>query len=420
MGSAVVTARALDPDGRGQFSLSLLFSNIILVFTEFGLGNAGTYHMASGRWSRREILGSHAFVIVARCILAGFVSLVILLGMHEVLFPNVPVDCLVLGILNFFPLAVAGSILPLLIGMGMMRTYNLILVISSFLALGILLFGWVLVGLDVRTALLLQLGSSYITAAIIWYKTREAIGALARPNFRYLREAYRFGLGLYASGVVAFVNTRMVWLLINSIVGVAGVGLYSIAQAATDRIYLIPDALGTALFPRIAQDPKGNSVRITPTVFRIVLFVGTVLAVILALVADWLVLFLFGEGFSGSVPVLRLLLVAVVLSGGWRILSNDLNGQGYSYLSAIVNITSTIFGLGIAWLILPKIGINGAAWAAVAAAGVSLLGGLFSLGYISGTRTVVTNLFLPNPSERHIISRNIYSIAYALRIGRIS
>lgn len=405
LGSAVITARALDAGGRGQFSIALLLAYTLFMFTEFGLGSAGTRLMATGRWPRPEIFASHVFAIAVRVIVTGLIGLALVLLASDKIFPGVPVEYLLLGLLQILPLMVAGSVLPLLLGLGLAKTYNRILVLSSLLAVGSLGIGWVLLGLDVRTALLLQLGAGIIISVVIWRKTSQAAGGLARPNFRYLAEAYRFGMGMYASGVLSFANTRLIWLLINGFVGVAGVGLYTIAQTATDRIYMVADALGTILFPRVAENPESNSARVTPTVFRIALITGAGLSIGLALVADWLVRFLFSDSFAGAVPILRLLLVAVVLSSGWRILSQDLNGRGYSGVTAIVNGAVTVVGLGLALVLLPRLGLEGAAWSAIAAAGMSLLAGVWLFGRYRGASQGAYALFVLSDRERQFVAR---------------
>lgn len=405
LGSVVITARALDADGRGQFALALLLANMIFMFTEFGLGSAGTRLMAEGRWPKPEIFGSHVFATAVRIFVSGLIGLAIVVFAHDAIFPGMPVQYLLLGMLLILPLSMYGSILPLLLGLGLAKTYNRILVLSSSLALVLIGAGWVLLGLDVHTALLLQLGASLITAIVIWRITSQAVGGLARPNFHYLAEAYRFGMGMYASSVLSFANTRLIWLLINSFIGVAAVGLYTIAQTATERLYLVADALGTILFPRIAEDPETNSARITPTVFRIALIIGAGLAVVLAIVADWLVKFLFTDAFTGSVPIIRLLSVAVVFASGWRVLSQDLNGRGYSHVTATVNGAATALGLGLAFLLLPRLGIEGAAWSAIASAGLSFFVGVWLFGRNSRVNKGVAALFMPSERERELVVR---------------
>ncbi len=415
LGSVVITARTLDTGGRGQFSLALLFAYTLFMFTEFGLGSAGIRFMAAGHWPRPVILASHGFAIAVRILVTGLVGLAILLLAGEKVFPGVPVEYLFLGLLHIVPLMVAGSILPLLLGLGLAKTYNRILVLNSLFALGLLCIGWVLTGLTVRTALLLQFGAGIIISVIIWRITSQAAGGLARPNFSYLLEAYRFGMGMYASGVLSFANTRLIWIFINSFVGVSGVGLYTIAQTATDRIYLIADAFGTILYPRVAENPERNSARLTPVVFRVILLTGIGLSIGMALVADWLVRFLFSDSFAGAVPILRLLLVGVVISSGWKVLSQDLNGRGYSGVTAFVNGAAMVVGLGLALLLLPRIGLEGAAWSSIAAAGISLLAGVWLYGRFRGEKMEPSSLFILSDRERQFAGRMLRGSANAVQ-----
>lgn len=405
LATVIITARALNTDGRGQFSLALLLVNIVFIFTEFGLGSAGTRLAATGRWPGPTVLGSHAFAIGVRVLVAGCIGFVIIRFAGGSVFPGVPAYYLILGMLQILPFTVAGSILPLLLGLGLAKEYNRLLVTNSLLGFVFLAGGWIFFGLDVRKALLLQLGSSLINALSVWRKTNRAVGGLAWPSLRYLAEAYRFGFGMYISSVLSFANTRIIWLFINNFVGVTGVGLYTVAQTATDRIYLIADALATVLFPRVAKDPLHSSSLITPFVFRLAIAIVGVLALALSFSANWLVHILFTNSFSGSVPIIRLLLVAAVFSSGWRVLAQDFNGQGRSAVTATVNGVATFCGLGLAFLLLPRIGLRGAAWAMLVSTGVTMVAGVWLYGRLGNSGQKSWALFIPTKREYQVISK---------------
>ena len=182
IGTAVITARALDAGGRGQFSLALLLASMLFMFTEFGLGSAGTRLIATKRWTNADIFTSHAFAITVRVLVTGLIGLALVLIARDAIFPGVPVEYLLLGLVQILPLSIAGSLLPLLLGLGFAKTYNRILILSSFLAVGSFSIGWVFIGLDVRTALLIQLGASFTTSVVIWRKMHQAAGGLVLPQ----------------------------------------------------------------------------------------------------------------------------------------------------------------------------------------------------------------------------------------------
>lgn len=396
IGTSIITARALGPEGRGHFGLALLFASALVTFTDFGVGWAGVRYAASRAWPAPAILASHALAGAVRVLITGVVGLVLIAVARDTLFPGVPAEFLVLGLLLLIPATVMMSVLPLLLGLGRATTYSRLLVLSSSLAFGALGVAWLLFGLDVRTALIVEAVVGAVISVAIWSRASRAAGGLGRPSGPYLRTAYRFGIGVYASTVATFANNRLVVLLINGYIGVAAVGLYTLAQTAADRIWLLADAIGTVLLPRVAEDPERNSARLTPVVFRISLLVGGAAAVGLAVVAEWFVRILYSDAFADAVPTLRLLLVAAVLFSGWRVLWQDLNGRGRSGLTAGVNGIAAAVNLALAVVLLPRVGLEGAAWSAIASAAFALGAGvlLFDRGP-SGVR----RLFVPTRSE---------------------
>lgn len=396
IGTSIITARALGPEGRGYLGLALLFASALGTFTDFGIGWAGVRYAASRAWPAPTILASHALAGAVQVLITGALGLALIALARDTLFPGVPAEFLVLGLLLLVPTTVAIVVLPLLLGLGRATTYSRLLLLSSCLAFGALGVAWLLLGLDVRTALIVQVAAGAVISVAIWSRARRAAGGLGRPSGPYLRAAYRFGTGVYASTVATFANTRLVVLLINGYIGVAAVGLYTLAQAAADRVYLMADAAGTILFSRVAEDPERNSAGLTPVVFRVALLAGGAAAFVLAVVADWFVRILYTDVFADAVPALRLLLVAVVFSSGWRVLSMDLNGRGRSGLTAAVNCAAAAVNLGLAVILLPRVGLEGAAWSAVASAAFALGTGvlLFDRGP-SGVR----RLFVPTRGE---------------------
>ena len=294
----------------------------------------------------------------------------------------------------------AGFMLPLILGLGKGPIYSRLLVLSSLLTFSVLSVAWFTVGLDVRLALLLQLTAGLITAVIIWRKTSKAAGGLGRPKIDYLAAAYRFGSGIYASSLSSFANAKLTLLFINGFNGAVAVGLFTIAQTATDRLYLLADSIGTILLPHVSQSPDRNSAHLTPVVFRITVFFVSCISLVLALIANWLIPLLFSEEFSGAVPILYLLLIGVVFSSGWRVLSQDLNARGRSGTTAVVNGIAGLVCLGLSVFLLPRVGILGAAWALIVSSILSLLAGIWLFHHFSDKTQGVASLFIVGDRER--------------------
>ena len=408
LGTSIVTSRALGVEGRGHFGLAVFFAAALVTFTDFGIGTAGARFVAGRQWPSPVILGSHLAAGLARILVVGLAGLVAVAFAGPWLFPGVPVEFLALGLLQIIPSTMAVFVLPLVLGAGRARTYSHLLVLSTSLGFAALCLAWWTIGLDVRTALIVQALAGFVTAAAIWRAAASAVGGAGRPQAGYLKAAYAFGIGVYASSVATFANGRLVLLLVNSFAGVAAVGLYTLAQTASERIYLVADAIGTILLPRIAEDPERNSARITPVVFRITMLAGAIAAASLALVAEWFVRILYTDEFTDAVPILRLLLVSVVLAGGWRVLSQDLNARGHSRLTAGITWIATAVNLGVAAVLLPRVGLQGAAWSVIAASTWSLGAGVVAFSGREG----ISALFSLTQVERAAATRLMRGLGY--------
>lgn len=359
--SSIVMARALGVEGRGYFAMAMLLPSMLITFSDFGLGQASIKFVASKKWVASTVFVTNSIVVGIRLIVIGIVGAIVIHSYSGSLFPGIPKQYLYLGLLQTVGLVIQGMIFPMFLGLGQGIKYSLILVASSALSLSVLAGGWFTVGLTVNLALALQIGSSLITAIYIYISVLQHVGEIGSGSKQYIKEAFQFGSGIYLSIVSTFANEKMIFLILNFFGGVTFVSLYTIAQALTERIYLLSDAVGTMLMPKIAEDPEHNSHMLTPVVFKITVMITTIVSGVLMIMAEWIITLIYSVEFAGSIEVMQFLLVAVIFSSGWRVLSQDLNARGFTKVTASINISLAIISLTLAVILLPLIGLKGAA-----------------------------------------------------------
>ena len=73
---------------------------------------------------------------------------------------------------------------------------------------------------------------------------------------------------------------------------------------------------------------------------------------------------------------MKILLVGVVFSSGWNIISNDLNGRGFSKEIAYMNVLLVLISLTLSTLLTSNLGIIGVATGSVIAYAVVLIIGI--------------------------------------------
>lgn len=370
-----ITARALGAEGRGIFAVCILLPSLLITFTDFGIATSGPKFVAEGNYKPTDIFGSQTVACAIRIVVTLLIGFVVIACFSEIFLKGIPRQLLIIGLFQIVPISLNVFILPLLLGVGHARRYSMILLFGSLASGSLITAAWLLDLLTVRSALFLELLAGLASMLVVWFWVRPKFAGVLRVNLNYLKEAYAFGLGVYTTNVAIFANTRVVWLLINYFVGPAAVGIYTIAQVATEKIYLFADALGTILLPRISAEPE-NSSTLTPIVFRIALTTSLVGGGCLAATADWLIVTFFTESFVESVAILRMLVIGVVFTCCWRVLFQDLNARGYSWHTAWVNIGTAVVNLSLSFVLIEEYGVIGVAFAGICASLLSLVLGM--------------------------------------------
>ena len=317
--NSIVMARALGVEGRGYFVMAMLLPAMLVTFSDFGFGQAATKFTASKKWLVSTVFFSQTIIAIIRVVLLVVLGVLIVYFYGSSIFPSIPNEYLYISLAQTLGIVIQGMVLPIFLGVGKGLKYSLILVISALFSLFIFATAWLIVGLDVKLALYLQAISTLLIALYIYASVFKLVDEGGVFNLEYVKDAFRFGSGIYFSTVSNFSNDKLILLIVDFFGGVAAVGLYTIAQALTERLYLIADAVGTVLMPKIAEDPKVNSYIITPLVFKLTFLMVAFLSIILMFLSEWLVNFIYTSEFSGSVEIMQILLVSVmrqIVDGG--------------------------------------------------------------------------------------------------------
>lgn len=155
-------------------------------------------------------------------------------------------------------------------------------------------------------------------------------------------------------------------VMVKYYLGEVSVGLYAAAVRLVEVWYFVPGLICGSLFPAIINAKKINEVIYKKRLDRLYMLLGGIavlIAVPSTLLAPWVVKMLFGSAFAGSAGILRIYVwsgVGLFLLWGYQqyLMSEDrLMVIFYLYLSSmLLNIVLNI-------VLIPKFGLNGAAWA---------------------------------------------------------
>lgn len=231
-------------------------------------------------------------------------------------------------------------------------------------------------GMDFRTIMKVGGGASSISACLavamamqgwgVWSLVGQAISATLvtvvllwllhpwRPrwvfDFASLRSCFRFGGFVLLTGFFYTVYTNLYGLLIGKLHSVQNVGFYAQAQRLQQLpVNLLTNIVGRVAFPAFAAaaDDKARLARGMREALTSVMFINIPLMIGISVLAEPLVLTLFGSSWLPSVPVLRVLTVVGLMWPMHALNINVLKAQGHSALNARLQLIKLSVGISL-------------------------------------------------------------------------
>lgn len=175
-----------------------------------------------------------------------------------------------------------------------------------------------------------------------WYRLRWPAGSEWRAVLRDVR-------GIWLDSMLENAHQRLVILLVNSVAGLAGAGLFFQAQ----RLAVVPHQLLMPLVGRVAgtwfgRTEDGSERRSGRTTFLMLLTPMLVVAALLAwLLADPVVPWLFGPNWAPAAPLLGSLIGLIVFLSLFEVL------RSYAVASKLIRLLLAARVMQFAGLLLP-------------------------------------------------------------------
>jgi O-antigen/teichoic acid export membrane protein len=330
--STVIVARALGVEGRGAVAVAFSLTLLLVQFGTLGMVTANPYFAARDAAARARIAANSiwlALAVGALGIVGGVVIKVVApsvtqgLGWAELLVA-------VAGI----PAALAALFLQsILLGEGRTIGMNAIEVAAGLLA--VIALAVVLLGFDggVLAAIAVTTGGYVAAAAGFAAAHVRHRWELLRPDRTLARSMLKYGFRIYVATLIAFVVVRLDLLLVNAYLGEREAGLYSVAAALAQGMYVIPAVVGVNLFPRIA---RGGPDEMSAAVFRSFFLLYAGFCVLSAALAPVAIPVLFGSGFDDAVALYWWLVPGIFCLGMLTVLSNHFAGRGFPLEAMLV------------------------------------------------------------------------------------
>jgi O-antigen/teichoic acid export membrane protein len=361
--STVIISRELQPALKGSYSILMLIMTITLMLSSFGVGSANVYLGARKPENLPTLAGNSFPTSLGLGLLGALVveALTLVPAFQAYLVANgVPVEWVRWLILLLPLLQLEAYLREIVRAAGRLGQYNLLAVIeylSVFVGLIILVVG--LHGSITGAIYAWAIGQTITALVTIWLALRAAGGRL-RFEWQTLRQSFMFGLRLHPGTVAQFLNYRLDLFLVGLFLSPTEVGLYATATVLAEMLWEIPNAIRTVLMYQVSADYH-HAIAMTARVSRVIFALIGGLCLLVAVFGYPLIGILYGETYVAAAPVLTWLLPGIWVLGSGKLLAVYLAANGkpeVATLSALVSLVSTVL---LDLLLIPHIGIVGAA-----------------------------------------------------------
>ena len=372
LATVVLTSRVLSSADYGLFGLALSVVGFVNAMTG-GLAAATAYQISNQRRAPGLVVlnsGTLALGLGVLAVSAGIVGGTALSG---------EVSRVALAVGVSAAAVIANSVIAgMFLGRESFIRYNLTLVgppLVALLAIAVTFFA-----LDSRTpeaALGAYAVGQTVSLLAMLLLGRNYLGRHVRFEGSLARSVLRFTLLAGISSGISFLNYRADLFIVDYFEGKEGVGPYLLAVYIAESVWQVSGSLALATYARVGSLSRQEAAQLTTRVMRhtVVLLAGVCGALFLA--ADLIESALGGDKYAGVASALRYLLPGVLVYGLAQSFSGFYTYQrGLPWVAALVAGTGLILDVVLAVILVPRMGINGAALASAIAYSAAIIAAL--------------------------------------------
>jgi len=276
------------------------------------------------------------------------------------------------------------------------KVYNRMVVINSlansFMVIGLL----ILTSIELWSVILGALIGISLGLLYGWLSIDRKDWVAGLPSKKISFALLRYGIHFYLGGVLGQLQKTGTNLLAVAFLLPAQLAFLSQAQGVGRLLDNMVNPINTLLFPRISNSEQDAAIEVSCTAFRISSILMVFGGLALAIIAELLIVLLYGPAFQPSASLIRYLLPGIVITGACGTLGSYFNGIGRANIIPKIKVLPVILQLVLTWYFLQWWGLAGAATAI--SIGMSLYGVILLLVFKSVTG-VSYNLLIPSLAD---------------------
>jgi O-antigen/teichoic acid export membrane protein len=353
-----MVARRLGPEIRGYYGLVLMAVTLVAAFGHFGIGAAISYYTGKKVYPRSDIL---SFLIASTLLLGTVLAAAFFLAYPHVprIWSDIPRTIMLIGLVAVPLTFLINFLQRFLLAMLRVRQSNITRLMQSTFYFGfVLVLVWIMRG-SLWHVVIAYVASLLLVTVISLFAFTRDIRPLKRPRISLLTPMLTFGLQVYLVFVFNYLNHRFDIILIKHYLTASDVSFYQIPVNMCERLWQIPNALSSILYPTILALDRGSAA-FTVKVSRNNLFIMLLLGAVIAGFAKYFVPLLYGAEYLPILPALYSVIWGIVIAPVAIFLGLYFASRRQVYRNIIASGSGLLCNIALNIVLIPRIGIIGA------------------------------------------------------------
>ncbi|MBN1237571.1 MAG: oligosaccharide flippase family protein [Gammaproteobacteria bacterium] len=376
----ILAGRILGAEDFGRLAFALALSTVLAFVLNLGLDSVSIRRIAVDRGETGVVVGS---VLGGKLAVSVLVMGLYLAGIHFAV--DDPLTRSVTYVLGFAG-AMRGINLTLrafLHGQERFRAESAVVLTERLLVLG--LGGGLLIATGDLVSFVLAFPIARVIGFFLLIAQVQSRAPRADWTFdvtllsKLLRQGLPLGLAILTYGLYNQIDV----LLLTMFLPTGDVGEFASAYRLYEGLLIVPSVLTIVIYPRLSVLAAGYEDKFRDLLGRSIKYV-TVLAVPLVVVAmllaEEIIRLFYGDGFEPGADVLQLLAVALWFFFVYAVVDTALRSRALERAVLRVNMAGLATKVALGLVLIPTLGIRGAAFAGIGGIAVMLTGAVAALG----------------------------------------
>ncbi|WP_224752750.1 flippase [Metabacillus arenae] len=361
----IIIAKVLGPEAQGKYTLITMVPLMLQTFMNLGINSSTIYYVSKKEVDLNTAFNTNVLTGFLLSLLSVGIGSVVIILLSSTTFKEVNTDILYLALLALPFMFLMIFLQTIFQGLQNFKMFNSILVIQQTSNLLMVTIFLIVFDLGLKGAIFAfiigyLISVSFVLYVIFYkYKMRLNLTFFSKP---YFKKSLNYGFKTHISNVMTFLNYRLDIFLIGYFINPFAVGVYSVAVSIGERLSVFSQSISTVLLPRVASlNNEEERNYISSIVSRNMLIFITILSVIVFFLSNFIFTVIIDKDYSESALILQILLPGLAVLSIEKLLSNDLAARGKPEINMYVAFVNVGLNLILNLILIPAIGIKGAA-----------------------------------------------------------